>query len=278
MNATHPDLLAPGFKPEPFWWERSPRPSIQPGELPPEVDVAVIGSGYTGLNAAIATARGGRDTVVLDAEAAGFGCSTRNGGQISTSIKPDYDSLARQFGAERAFAIRREGHDALAWIGNFIAEEQIDCDFRICGRFYAAHSPRQYEALTRTLDGERPGLETDAYAVPRAEQHTEIDSDLYHGGIVQPHHAALDPGRYHQGLLERATAAGTRVFPGCEVTAIEGSPGQLILSTTLGRLRARNVVVATNGYTGRLTPWRHRRVIPIGSSNTPSLRTSPLSV
>ena len=89
--------------------------------LPGAVDVAIVGSGYTGLLAALQTARAGRSTLVLDAEDAGWGCSTRNGGQISTSLKPGLDELTAKHGKERAFAILRQGHEALAFIGDFIA-------------------------------------------------------------------------------------------------------------------------------------------------------------
>jgi len=95
---TSADLFTADFKPEPYWWDVTPRPVSQVVPLPAECDAAVIGSGYTGLSAALQTARGGRKTVVLDAEAAGWGCSTRNGGQISTSVKPRLADLTAQHG------------------------------------------------------------------------------------------------------------------------------------------------------------------------------------
>ncbi len=258
-------LFAPDFSDEPFWWARTPRPALPASALPERADVLVIGSGYTGLNAAIQTARGGRHTVVIDAEAAGWGCSTRNGGQISTSIKPDYHTLRSRHGSDAAFAIRREGHEALEWIGEFIHEEGIDCEFRRCGRFYAAHTPGSFERLARSLDTPRPGLESGSYLVPRDQQHTEIDSPLYHGGVVHPRHARRDPGRYHQALLDLALAAGVQVIPCCRATAIHGGDGAKVVTTEKGTIETRDVVAATNGYTTSLTPWLRRRAIPIGS-------------
>ena len=130
----------------------------------------MVGSGYTGLCAAIETARGGRSTVVLDAEDAGWGCSTRNGGQVSTSFKPSFEELAAQHGAERALAILKEGHTALDWIDQFIAAEKIDCGFARVGRFHAAHNPKQYEMLARRLQNQPKGLEVECHMVPRGEQ------------------------------------------------------------------------------------------------------------
>jgi len=227
--------------------------------------VVVIGSGYTGLCAALQTARGGRDTVVLDAQDAGWGCSTRNGGQISTSVKPDYAALTRRFGAERAFRIIKEGHNSLAWVASFVAEEAIDCDFRIAGRFHAAHKPSCYEALARRLATQPKGLEVEAHMIPRAEQRRELGTDAYFGGVLFARHASVDPARFHQGMLDRALAAGATVVPQRAATAIHREGGGFRVDCPGGSIVARNVVVATNGYTGALTPWLRRRVIPIGS-------------
>jgi glycine/D-amino acid oxidase-like deaminating enzyme len=259
-------LFTADFKTQAYWWDRTPRP--QPDSeavLPARVDVAVIGSGYTGLSAALQTARGGRTTLVLDAEAAGWGCSSRNGGQISTSTKPEFDALARRHGAETARAIVEDGHQALRWIEAFVAEEDIACDFEVVGRFHAAHNAAAFRRLAESAKHQVPGLDTGAEIVPRSEQHREIGTDAYHGGVVLPRHAALDPARFHQGLLARVQQAGATIATHCPVTAIERQGGTFTLSTPRGRVTARDVVVATNGYTGNLVPWLQRRVIPIGS-------------
>jgi glycine/D-amino acid oxidase-like deaminating enzyme len=258
-------LFTEDFRTEPYWWDRTPRPAIEAQTLPTGVDVAVVGSGHTGLSAALALARGGRDTLVLDANTIGWGCSTRNGGQISTSVKPGYDALARRHGPERARAILRTGRDALAWIGDFIAAEGIDCDFRIAGRFHAAHSGAAFRALTARLAREPKGLEDEAEVVPRAEQRREIATDAYHGGALYLRHAALDPARFHAGLLARYLAAGGRLAPQTPVTGVRRESAGFTLATARGEVRAREVVLATNGYTGAATPWLRRRLIPIGS-------------
>lgn len=264
MNHAATDLLA-DCKLAPYWWDDVPRPAIAESALPGTVDVAVVGAGYTGLHAALQTARGQRSTLVLDAEEAGWGCSTRNGGQVSTSIKPGFDLLARRHGTTRAFEILKEGQRSLAFIGDFIRREQIDCDFGAVGRFHAAHNAAQYEALARRV-GEQPwGLEVDAHMVPRAEQRRELGSDAYWGGAVYTQHCSVHPARYHQGLLERALAAGVQVAPRTPVARIERQGERFLVHTARGAVLARDVVVATNGYTGAATPWLQRRVIPIGS-------------
>jgi len=264
-NAEPTILFTKDFKAEPYWWEDVQPPERQWARLPARADVVVIGSGYTGLHAALRTARGGRHTVVLDAEQAGWGCSTRNGGQISTSIKPDLASLAARHGRDRARAILKEGHEALAWIKDFVETEGIECNYKVPGRFHAAHTPRDYERLARAAAERIPGLKVDAYPVTRAEQRRELGTDAYHGGVIYPHHASLHPARYHYGLLEGALRAGVDVVPHCTATGVRRDGDGFSLTTSHGNIAARNVIVASNGYTGTVTPWQRRRVIPIGS-------------
>ncbi|HQX58547.1 MAG: FAD-binding oxidoreductase [Rhodoferax sp.] len=252
-------------KSTPYWWEDVPRPVLPELALPSTVDVAVVGAGYTGLHAALQTVRGGRSTLVFDAEDAGWGCSSRNGGQVSTSIKPTYELLARRHGQKRAFDILNEGQKSLAWIAQFIGAERIDCDFRRVGRFHAAHNAAQYEALAARVGSQPKGLEVDAFMVPRDRQHEELGTDLYWGGAVYTQHCSVHPARYHQGLLDRVLASGGQVASRCPVLQISRSDGLFRLRTPRGEVMARDVVIATNGYTGNLTPWLRRRVIPIGS-------------
>lgn len=249
----------------PYWWDRTPRPELAEAPPPARADVLVIGSGFTGLSAALETARGGRATIVLDAEDAGFGCSTRNGGQISTSIKAGYAELSRRHGAEHAGRILAEGRNSLAWVGEFVARERIDCDFAVAGRFHAAHTKARFEALARKVSAEPKDVAAEAHIVPRSEQRRELGTDAYFGGVLYPRHASIDPGRFHQGMLERALAAGVRVVAHCPATAISRDGRGFTVTTPRGKIDALTVVVATNGYTGSLTPWLRRRVIPIGS-------------
>ncbi len=258
-------LFTPDYKLEPYWWERTPQTSPGDFELPAEVDVAIVGSGYTGLNAALVTARAGRSTVVFDAEDAGFGCSSRNGGQISTSTKPGFTELARKHGEQAAFNIIKEGHNALQWMAEFIGSEQIECDFKVPGRFHAAHNPAQFKKLVQQVKHQTKGLEVPCRVVRRSEQQQELGTDTYHGGVVYENHASLDPARYHQCLLDRVLAAGAGVIPHCPVEMLVPLGQGFMVHTARGRVRARDVVIATNGYTGTLTPWLRRRVIPIGS-------------
>ena len=129
--------------------------------------------GYTGLNAALETARGGRSY-------AGYRCRASRLRVQHAQWRTDQHqhqaaplpSCAKTFGLERGRAIHREGSNALEWIGDFVAAEGIDCDFQRSGRFHAAHTPAQYESLARSIGDPADGEATKAWAVPRSEQRT----------------------------------------------------------------------------------------------------------
>ena len=110
-------IFSKNYKSTPYWWERTPRPTIKQIDLPKETNVAIIGSGYTGLCAAIQTSRNGLNTVVLDAHDAGWGCSSRNGGQVSSNFKPSFQELSHKFGEVRADELLKKGMNAWKWIG-----------------------------------------------------------------------------------------------------------------------------------------------------------------
>lgn len=249
----------------PYWHDQIGAPPPLAADLPAKVDVLIVGSGYTGLSAALVTARAGRSTLVVDAEDPGFGCSTRNGGQISTSVKPSLEKLTEKFGAGRAQGIRAEGANALKWIGDFVAAEELDCDFRRVGRFHAAHTPQHYETLVRDAEKMRRQEGIESFAVPRSEQRTQLGTDTYFGGVVFSAHCSLHPGKFHRELLRLALDAGALVVGHCRVTNIARQGSGFRVETAKGSVEARDVIVATNGYTTALTPWLQRRVIPIGS-------------
>jgi len=257
--------FTPDVKMTPYWWETSPREETVNVTLPSAADVVVVRSGYTGLNAALQMARGGRHVVVCDAEAAGWGGSTRNGGMISTSVKPDLKTLTRRHGSDVARQVMQDGRDSLNWIKDFVDSESIDCDFKVVGRFHVAHNQAAFRKLTDTVINQPAGFEVPAHVVSRDEQRTELGTDSYHGGVVFPDHASIDPGRYHAGLLERVRAAGVTNVPYCKVTAIARDGSGFDVETGKGRIRARDVVIATNAYSGPLSRWHQRRIIPIGS-------------
>ncbi len=267
--------FTPGYSEAPHWWEGAPRPALPERRLPARTEVAIIGSGITGLNAALVLARAGREVTVFEAGEAGEGASTRNAGYVGRSLKHDYAALLHRHGRAQAAAVYAEMQAANDAVFEVVEREAIACHLERCGRVILAHSPAQMRALAEelALKAEHLGephrlLEGEALAA-------EIGAGRFAGGALIPDLAALHPGLYQLGLLERAEAAGVQVLARTPVTGVSGARGALTVRTPRGQLAAHEVVFATNGYTGQGAPgWLRRRVIPFDAW---MFATEPLS-
>lgn len=257
----------------PYWWEAAPRVAAPDAPIPERADIVIVGSGYTGLSAALTLARAGRHVLALEKDDPGFGASSRNGGAFGANLRISFASMIGKFGLEQATAYYRGAREALATLASVVADEKIACNFARVGRFTGAHRPGDYESLERDLDLQHKHLGFDGHMVPRAEQRRFIGTDHYHGGRFTAWDGNLHPGLYHSGLLERVRAAGATVLGRTAVTAIARDGDGFVVAAGNSKVRAKQVVVATNGYGGGLSPWLKRRLIPMQSQ---IIATEPL--
>ena len=253
------------WTPRPYWWEDAP-PTPAQGELPGRAEVAVVGAGYAGLLAARDLARRGIRTVVLDAQDPGFGAATRNHGMVGGGLKIPND-LDRRLGQERAQWVRAGAKDSFLQFKQLLAEERLDVDYSAGGRLTCAHSPAAFERQRRRGEYLRAEFGYDTRILPRDEQHSEIGSDFYHGGLLIAETGGLHPGKLHRAFRGLAEQAGAILVGHAPVREIQGSHGNFTLRTAKGDLQADKVVITTNAYTGSaawgVSPFIRRRVVPV---------------
>lgn len=257
-----------------YWWTAAPLGRVERSPVSGECDVAVVGAGYTGLSAALVLARAGRAVQVFDRQRAGEGASTRNGGITSGNLRPGPAELSRRFGAARATALMAEAKAAREDLYRFIAEEGIDCDFALTGRFSGASAPGDYEGLARGADYLHRTFGIEAHAVPRGEQRDYLGTSFYYGGNVRMDIGGLHPGKLHAGMLRLAQGAGAVVHDETAVLGVRPDGGSFEVRTARGLVRARDVLVATNGYADAGDRWLRRRLVPVRSR---IIATAPLS-
>ncbi|TDV57215.1 NAD(P)/FAD-dependent oxidoreductase [Actinophytocola oryzae] len=245
-----------------YWLDTAtPAGDFRRRELPARADVVVVGAGLTGLSTALHLARAGVDVALLEANTVGWGASGRNGGMATPGLAVGFPSAVHRYGATRAVAMFRAYNDAIDTVEDLVAAEEIDCSFERPGRLSLAAKPGHYAAFERAAELMRSLAGQDVTLVPRSALHEEIGSDHYHGAMVDPLGAAVHVGRLTAGLARAAVRRGVSIHERCRVVELAGRD----VRTDLGTVRAGRVVVATSGYTGALTPWLRRRIVPVGS-------------
>jgi glycine/D-amino acid oxidase-like deaminating enzyme len=263
----HGDIFHPDFQTSPFWWEAY-KPSVgDPVAVPKAARVAIVGGGYAGLSAALELAKHGVDAVVLERGALGEGASTRNGGAVSggVNVGKGFSGKTVEVDPERAARMLSDAYDAFALVERLIAEERIDCFWQKRGRFQGAWTPAHFAYQQSRLASLNATAQSGAYLVPRERQREEIDSDYYYGGMVVERSASLHPALYYKGLLDACRRRDIPICADAAVHSITRNGAGWRVTTSRGAIEAGDVVIATNGYTGALTPRLRRRVVPIAS-------------
>lgn len=248
----------------------SPRPPLH-GER--EVDVAIVGAGYTGLWTAYAL--GLRDPrlqiAIVEAETVGYGASGRNGGFVSAGISGEarvYDRIQGPDGVVRAERAMIEGID---WVGDAVGRESIDCGWVKGGAYRVATSAPQLARVKAGLAAKRArgSTEADVRLVTRDEIEAEVRIAGVLGGTYTPHCARVDPARLARGLATACERQSVVIYERSPATAI--APGRVTCSD--GSLRAGIIVRATEAFTTRL-PGESRAYLPLASH---MIATAPLS-
>jgi glycine/D-amino acid oxidase-like deaminating enzyme len=247
---------------DPFWWRAAPREEAAPGVPPRETDVAIVGSGMTGLVAALHLARGGRKVTVLEAREPGHGASTRNAGYVGRTLKHSFGEIMEAEGLDQAKRVYGELMDAFMAVKETVEREKIDCHYRQQGRLLLATSSAMHEAMAREFALREMHLGEPFETVTRDLQRNEIATDHYFGGVRIPDHAGLHPGLYHQGLLEAARTAGVQVCAHAPVLGFRRESRGFTVFLKGARVEARDLIFATNGYGGSAWPWLMRRLLP----------------
>ncbi|MBI94603.1 MAG: gamma-Glu-putrescine oxidase [Gemmatimonadaceae bacterium] len=261
-------LFTKDFGTDPFWWIAAPRPCSAAAHLPSETDALVIGAGVTGLNAARELAAAGTDVVVIDASALGFGATSRNAGNIGRVLKHEFTSLVKKYGVRTATDIYLEMQAAYDVLEEVIKENDIDCHYRKCGRLILAHTEKQLRIVADECAAKKEHLNEEYHLLGKDDIGKELDTPLYVGAAYIPDSASIHPGLYHLGLIDAARRKGVKLVPETTATRIRriGSPTtkqRFAISTSKGVVTARDVIVATNGYSMDGVPnWIKRRLIP----------------
>jgi glycine/D-amino acid oxidase-like deaminating enzyme len=237
--------------------EPEPRPAL-PGDV--EVDVAIVGGGFTGLWTAyyLAIADPECRIAVLERDTAGFGASGRNGGWCMGVLH----GLGHYFERDprSGAALRDAIHATVGAVGAACKTEGIDADFHMRDGLTVATDAAQAERLRESLrsqhelgmtDADVRWLEPDELAA-----HMRVARSF--GGTLTAHCAAVNPAKLARGVADAAERHGVAIYE--QTAVLEVEPGRV--RTSRGSVRARRVVVALEAYAAQLAGYR-RSILPV---------------
>ncbi|TQJ31189.1 FAD-binding oxidoreductase [Microbacterium sp. SLBN-146] len=244
-----------------WWWRQlggSPESRAPlPGGI--DVDVAIVGGGYTGLWTAyyLKTLQPDLRIAVLEQRFAGFGASGRNGGWLTNSVTGGRARYGREPGSRQQAALNQSVDEVIA----VTTREGIDADIVKGGELEVARSPAQLARLRAAADEEQSWPHTDVDVLDAAAVASRIRIAGAVGGIWHPHCARVHPAKLAAGLAATVERMGVAIYESTRVERIE--PGRAI--TDRGVVRASHVLRATEGFTANLS-GEHRTWLPMNSS------------
>ena len=267
--------ISPGIS----WYEATvgDRPEYAPLDGSVEADVAIVGGGFTGLQAAYNLARKGVNVVLVEAHRFGDGASGRNGGQLGTGQRAEAESLEAELGFDRAKALFDLAEDAKRHIHDFANAQNLDIEY-VAGQLNVSHKA-SYEKDFRDhveIAATRFGYPHMHY-MDRAETEERVGSKRFFFGIRDTGTGHIHPMKLIVGIARAAKAAGAGLHEKTPALKIERAGGKAVITTAKGTIRADKALIACNAYIGNLEPKTAAHVMPIRSfiGATPPLDKFP---
>ena len=261
--------------PTSLWWDSLTksvqiRPSLK-NDI--DVDVAIIGAGYTGLWTAYYLMKKSPNIkiAILESNVAGFGASGRNGGWCSALFPVGLEKIAQQSSREKAIRMQQIMFETVEEVGNVIRDENIDAEWQKGGSYSVARDKIQ---LNRAIDEANHfkewGFEdSDFTFLDENSARSRINASNILGTTFTPHCAAMNPAKLVRSLAEVVEAKGAKIYENTKVLNFSKN----IVKTNSANVKAKYIVNATEAYRSNL-PGLKRSSIPVYSL---MIATEPLS-
>ena len=246
------------------WWTEvghpAPRPALD-GSL--EVDVAIVGGGYTGLWTAyyLKKARPALRIAILESRFCGFGASGRNGGWLTNTVTGGRRQYVKSHGRDAAERFQLAMNDTVDEVIAVAQREGIDADIVKGGNLEVAYAPAQVERLKAMYAAEQDWRGTDWTWLSAEDSLARVNVAGTLAGMHHPHAARIHPAKLALGLARVVESLGVQIFEGTHVSEIR--PREAV--TARGTVRAGSIVRATEGFTAGIKGL-HREWLPMNSS------------
>jgi glycine/D-amino acid oxidase-like deaminating enzyme len=256
-------------------WERTAPPPPATTELAQDVqvDVAIVGAGFTGLSAALHLAEGGAKVAVLEAVEIGYGGSGRNVGLVNAGLWVMPDELPAVLGDTHGPRVLDLLGRAPRVVFDLIDRHTIACEAVHAGTLHCAVGK---DGLAELKERARQWQSSGAAVrlLDAAETARKLGTDAYAGSLLDERAGTIQPLAYARGLAHAAAAAGALIYTSNPVIAAEDDGTAWRLRTPGGSVTAPSVIVATNAYTSNVWPQVRTELVHLPYFN---MATQPLN-
>ncbi len=255
------------MKSTPFWVDDFPRPHGLDTALPGETDYLIVGSGLTGLSCALRLADSGKRVTILDSGEIASGASSMNGGMVSPDVKAGMKAIEARHGPSVADEMWASTVESVTLIDDIDSRYGLDAVVARGGMTGLGLRADDLSRFRDQVDWYNERFDTGWQAVDREGIGALVgESRAFTAAFYEPEGLGVHPARLAFGLARVARDAGVDLVPQAGAEVIESDRSGFAIRTAQGRVKAGNVILATNGYTTtRPLPALRKKLVPVGS-------------
>ena len=230
-----------------------------------EVDICIIGGGFTGISSAIHLAKKGFSVAICEARSIGWGASGRNGGQLGNGMRKDQFIIEKKLGFDHAKELWKLGLESVQTSLDLIKQYNIECNVQ-----QGVMSAGCFKNDIEDFEFEKNHLEkyydyTKLELIDEISIKNQINSDMYFSGLINRGSYHINPLKFLTGLANQLKLLDVEIFENTPITKIENKKNDIILYSYKKQIKAHKVVVACNGYLDKLLGGIKNKFMPINN-------------
>jgi len=272
----------PDSKPASFWEDQHTQPRESQYQAIAEnlnIDVAIIGAGFTGLSTAreIKKDQPSLSVAVLESRYVGYGASGRNGGFNMTLFGLEPEITILRWGKQKTIDAQNYMTKAVNYVHDLVREHKLDSAYEHNGMLRVAYSDAQLKRLENSLElFEKLGIRGNYAFRNERDIQRNIHSPRFRAGVYEKNSGILNPFKHVLALKKLAENIGVEVYEGTPVLHIERENAAIKLHTPNGIVTCKKLVIAVNAWSGKIRglPRIRSRQTPVWTSQVVTQKLS----
>ncbi|MDO5758113.1 MAG: FAD-binding oxidoreductase [Rhodobacterales bacterium] len=274
MTAPHTSYAGEGGHPASYYAaSANPAPARPPLKGDHQIDICIVGAGYSGLSTGLHLAEKGYKIAIIEGAQVGWGASGRNGGQIVNGLNASLQTIRKRYGEDTATFVAGLVQEGGEIIRERVRTYDIQCDLKDANIFTALTQAQMRELEDRMALWASYGIHNQQM-LDKDQLRAHVNSDLYAGGLIDHSGGHMHPLNLALGEAAAFEQNGGIIYESSPVIAVDHTAAHPVVRTAAGSMRCNTLVLCGNAYLGHVVPSLSARVMPV---STQMMATEPLS-